>query len=114
MKVKRERALNYWKDRVTQDFLPPIDQKKRVEGSIDRLSKLREEKSPNRLVSEIVSKKGGPAFIIKKQEEEEDGYDEEKVEKRNVDRLPDKPPSKKQAKKGPIKHSRNISSDHEN
>ena len=24
-KEKKERALNYWKDRVSQDFLPPID-----------------------------------------------------------------------------------------
>lgn len=25
-KEKRERALNYWKDRVIQDFLPPINE----------------------------------------------------------------------------------------
>lgn len=24
-KAKRDRANNYWKDRVSQDFLPPID-----------------------------------------------------------------------------------------
>lgn len=24
-KEKRDRALNYWKNRVVQDFLPPID-----------------------------------------------------------------------------------------
>ncbi len=28
-KEKRDRALNYWKDRVVQDFLPPIDMRKR-------------------------------------------------------------------------------------
>jgi hypothetical protein len=30
LKEKRDRALNYWKDRVIQ-FLPPIDVKKRDE-----------------------------------------------------------------------------------
>jgi hypothetical protein len=27
-KEKRNRAINYWKERVIQDFLPPIDQRK--------------------------------------------------------------------------------------
>jgi hypothetical protein len=37
-KEKRERAVNYWKDRVAPDFLPPIDSKKREE-SIERSEK---------------------------------------------------------------------------
>jgi hypothetical protein len=30
-KEKRERAVKYWKDRVIQEFLPPIDKKKQNE-----------------------------------------------------------------------------------
>jgi len=30
-KEKRDRAVKYWKDRVIQDFLPPIDSRKRNE-----------------------------------------------------------------------------------
>lgn len=30
-KEKRDRAINYWKSRVVQDFLPPIDQRKKDE-----------------------------------------------------------------------------------
>ena len=51
-KEKKERALNYWKDRVSQDFLPPIDPTRGGE-SLDQLIKLREERSPDRLVSEM-------------------------------------------------------------
>jgi hypothetical protein len=29
MKEKRERALNYWKERVIQDFLPSINEAKK-------------------------------------------------------------------------------------
>jgi hypothetical protein len=52
---KRERALHYWKDRVIQDFLPPIDHRKRDE-SLEKFIKMREDKSPNKLVSEIKGK----------------------------------------------------------
>ena len=49
-KEKKERALNYWKDRVSQDFLPPIDPlRKYPRGeSLDKLIRLREELSPQR------------------------------------------------------------------
>jgi hypothetical protein len=30
-RIKRERAVKYWKERVIQDFLPPIDQRMRNE-----------------------------------------------------------------------------------
>lgn len=30
-KEKRERAMNYWQNQVIQNYLPPIDQKKRQE-----------------------------------------------------------------------------------
>ncbi len=30
-RIKRERAIKYWKDRVIQDFLPPINHRKRNE-----------------------------------------------------------------------------------
>jgi len=30
-KVNRDRAINYWKENVVQNFLPPIDKKKKVE-----------------------------------------------------------------------------------
>ena len=53
-KEKKDRALNYWKERVSQDFLPPIDPLKKSRGdSLDYLIKLREERSPGRLISEI-------------------------------------------------------------
>ena len=46
-KEKKERALNYWKERVSQDFLPPIDPLKKYRGeSLDKLTKLREELIP--------------------------------------------------------------------
>ena len=41
LKEKRDRAVNYWKDRVISDFLPPIDNKKREEIN-GRVSKMRE------------------------------------------------------------------------
>ena len=41
MKEKRERAVRYWKDRVIQEFLPPIDSKKRNEIN-ERVSKMKE------------------------------------------------------------------------
>lgn len=41
-KEKRDRAVNYWKDRVISDFLPPIDNKKRDELN-GRVSKMREQ-----------------------------------------------------------------------
>ena len=41
-KDKRDRAVNYWKDRVISDFLPPIDNKKRDEIN-GRVSKMREQ-----------------------------------------------------------------------
>ena len=41
MKEKRDRAVRYWKDRVIQEFLPPIDTKKRNEIN-DRVSKMKE------------------------------------------------------------------------
>ncbi len=48
---KRDRALNYWKNRVAQEFLPPIDGVKRSRGeSLDKVSKLKEEHSPNRMI----------------------------------------------------------------
>ena len=31
-KVKRDRQINYWKNNVIQNFLPPINQKKRKYG----------------------------------------------------------------------------------
>jgi hypothetical protein len=39
MKEKRDRAVRYWKDRVIQEFLPPIDAKKRNELN-ERVNKL--------------------------------------------------------------------------
>ena len=30
-KIKRDRAINYWKERVINDFLPPIDVNKQIE-----------------------------------------------------------------------------------
>jgi low affinity Fe/Cu permease len=41
MKEKRDRAVRYWKDRVIQEFLPPIDSKKRNEIN-ERVSKMKE------------------------------------------------------------------------
>ena len=41
-KDKRDRAVNYWKERVISDFLPPIDNKKREE-IIERVSKMKEQ-----------------------------------------------------------------------
>lgn len=41
-KDKRDRAVNYWKERVMYDFLPPIDNKKREE-IIERVSKMKEQ-----------------------------------------------------------------------
>jgi hypothetical protein len=41
-KDKRDRAVNYWKDRIISDFLPPIDLKKRDEIN-GRISKMREQ-----------------------------------------------------------------------
>jgi hypothetical protein len=41
MKEKRDRAVRYWKDRVIQEFLPPIDTKKRNEIN-ERVSKMKE------------------------------------------------------------------------
>lgn len=48
-KEKRDRAINYWKSRVVQDFLPPIDQKKKDEveerkGGSSQIMKLLEHK----------------------------------------------------------------------
>ncbi len=40
-KEKRDRAVNYWKERVISDFLPPIDNKKRDEINY-RVSKMKE------------------------------------------------------------------------
>ena len=40
MKDKRDRAVRYWKERVIQEFLPPIDSRKRNEIN-DRVSKLK-------------------------------------------------------------------------
>jgi len=42
LKEKRDRAVKYWKDRVIQEFLPPIDSKKRTEIN-ERITKLRAE-----------------------------------------------------------------------
>ncbi len=41
-KEKRDRAVNYWKERVISDFLPPIDTKKRDELNY-RVSKMKEQ-----------------------------------------------------------------------
>jgi trimethylamine:corrinoid methyltransferase-like protein len=41
MKEKRDRAVRYWKDRVIQEFLPPIDTKKRTELN-ERVTKMKE------------------------------------------------------------------------
>ena len=41
-KDKGDRAVNYWKERVISDFLPPIDNKKREE-IIERVSKMKEQ-----------------------------------------------------------------------
>ena len=40
LKVKRDRALNYWKSRVIQNFLPPIDPIKKQEIN-ERILKLK-------------------------------------------------------------------------
>ena len=42
LKEKRDRAVKYWKDRVIQEFLPPIDSKKRTEIN-ELITKLRAE-----------------------------------------------------------------------
>jgi len=74
--------LNYWKDRVSQDFLPPIDPKKNTMEVL----RLQEEISPSRLVNEATAKRyNQPAFKIKVKEK---GYNEEEQEKNAVDKLP--------------------------
>ena len=40
LKEKRDRAVKYWKDRVIQEFLPPIDTKKKNE-IVDRVTKMK-------------------------------------------------------------------------
>ena len=59
-KNKRERAQKYWKDRVSPDFLPPIDLKKREE-SIERL-----EKFPPTYYSKMTKKLSPPTQQIGK------------------------------------------------
>lgn len=100
-KEKKDRALNYWKDRVSQDFLPPIDPQKKQQDNLDQLIKLREERSPNRLVSEMkeAQEKKKPGFKIKQQNMSEAspsgeqnpivGYNDEEIEKGLVGTLPD-------------------------
>ncbi len=79
MREKRERALNYWKERVT---LPPIDKQR------ESLVRLREERSPERMVSQAI----GKVFSIKNRNSEDaaEGWDEEKNERMAVGKLPDK------------------------
>ncbi len=43
MKDKRDRAVRYWKDRVIQEFLPPIDTKKRNEIN-ERVTRMKDGK----------------------------------------------------------------------
>ena len=43
MKDKRDRAVRYWKDRVVQEFLPPIDTKKRNEIN-ERVTRMKDGK----------------------------------------------------------------------
>lgn len=43
MRDKRDRAVRYWKDRVIQEFLPPIDAKKRNEIN-ERLTRMKDGK----------------------------------------------------------------------
>ena len=45
MKEKRDRANNYWKDRVINNFLPPIDYRKRHEIN-ERILKLKNQVVP--------------------------------------------------------------------
>ena len=61
-KEKRDRALNYWKDRVVQDFLPPIDLRKR-EDVLEAQAR-----SPNpRMQPKALN--GGRAFSKKKKDD---------------------------------------------
>ena len=39
---KRDRAINYWQNRVVSNFLPPIDQRKRNELN-ERIFKLKQQ-----------------------------------------------------------------------
>lgn len=48
-KEKRDRAMNYWKDRVIQEFLPPIDAKKREEME-ERKAKLQSQNPLTKLL----------------------------------------------------------------
>ena len=47
LKVKRDRAIKYWKQRVIQNFLPPIDFRKREELN-ERVLKLKHQIDLNR------------------------------------------------------------------
>ena len=52
-KENRERALNYWKDRVIQDFLPPINETRKRNANVTDKSNTVE----NPTVSKVVEYK---------------------------------------------------------
>ncbi|TNV82580.1 hypothetical protein FGO68_gene10813 [Halteria grandinella] len=72
-KEKRDRAINYWKDRVIQDFLPPIDQKKQHEieerrqaspmPSLQRLLEFKIQKELVRQKEELDKTKDVPRYL---------------------------------------------------
>ena len=118
-KEKKERALNYWKDRVSQDFLPPIDPLKKYRGeSLDKLTKLREELIPQRIVTNIKDLSRKTGFKIKQQRapnEQGDlsqssiAYNEEEIEKGLVGKLPDSVSGGEAAGSGNMKLKRDPS-----